>query len=1088
MSTANGHPAGAGARTSPLADEYRTLRAENRVHAERIRAHRLVAVERHEKRRRDLTESLSVDWVAPYVEALNLLRGTGDPVIGGPTSVWQRKYGKNWPIVQTEQDLAIYRAPARALLATNGYAQGLVEGLTSYVLGSGCTYRVMKTAAGEDLPPEAVEAAQAVVDATLARNEWFGGEQPGIEEELFGRSIEDGEWLLCHYPQESGWCEFRIPEPEQLTQPPGSDVREYGFGIFTHRTDQQKHLKYWLQYGDSPSEGEEYDAEEVTHFRRNVRRGMKRGITDFAFDTYDSLHLAGRLRTNLADTAAQQAAIVYVRQHDNGSQEEVQAFIDADSDFTRTDALTGAQQNIKQTRRGGREDIPKGMSYVPGPVATSTPIHIQVLDACLRGAGCRWNAPPWLMSGDLNAMNYATSLTAESPFVKTVQRRQRNYTQAFRRPIWFALAHRVKTCGLRDKTGKVWSWDEIGHLIELVVTAPSPETRDKLQDAQRAAVEIPLGVQSRQGYMQEQGRDVDQVEADNQEYADKFGQPGQPLPTDPPPDDDGGGAGADTSGLTESLLESLEEAAGRVLLEAGFTGVRTDALGRKTNWVEGKRVAKAAAPPAPKGKPAAKPDPKAAKPKKADPKETAAAVKAQLAGDPSKLTPAKVKDLAAKLDTLNKEQIIAIKKEHDLKGGKTKADHVASLVAKAKELKKRADAAKPKKPKAAPATEKPAEVQVRAPAPKAEPEPEPAPKPTAHPVQSKFATALNFAPDLSDDQRQRFADAAVRVTGSMPKAALDRIDAHLTGVTFHATPQAIGPAVVEALAGAPGLTDAERTEKRAKLAYLLKANIGGAYVNGLRTIHADGDHDYKGETPGRHTVGRAMLAHGVYAHELGHALDGPHREVSRSPEWGAAFKAEIEHGEADIRAGTVPKLSVYGGTTPSEGLAEFSRVVYGSDVPHAQIAQEFPQATAVFKARGWWPTAERTAAGAPMPEVFDERLDIGADGSHADTLKEKPAAAAGAPKEKPAAKPKARPPAEVVADLKSIETESTNTSVRADEFKQRARDAVKGMSLAGLNRVWSGMGRPGKLKGAGAAEELVRAVIANRTALDRSKV
>jgi hypothetical protein len=131
--------------------------------------------------------------------------------------------------------------------------------------------------------------------------------------------------------------------------------------------------------------------------------------------------------------------------------------------------------------------------------------------------------------------------------VKTVQRRQKNYTQAFRRPIWFALAHRIRTCGLRVKgpggTYRVYAWDEIKDAIELVVTAPSPETRNKLEETQRAAIEIPLGVQSRQGYMQEQGRDADQVESDNQEWADKFGQPGAQLP-DQPPDDGGGGVQA----------------------------------------------------------------------------------------------------------------------------------------------------------------------------------------------------------------------------------------------------------------------------------------------------------------------------------------------------------------------------------------------------------------------------------------------------------------------------------------------------------------------------------------------------------------
>lgn len=579
MSALNGH-----AKTpSTSRDELRTFRLENRIAAEHIRAARLGQVKAREERRRQLLESLSVDWVTPYSELLDLTRRSGDPVIAGPTSFWQRRQGRNWPIFQTEQELNLLRAPARVLLATNGYAQGLVEGITSYLVGSGCTFRIAKADdTDREFPKEAVAAAQDVVDEVLAQNQWYGGEQPGLEEELVGRSIEEGEWILTHYPREDGWTDYRVQEPEALTQPPGTDFAEWGFGIKTRRDDAQEHLGYYVQYGDDPREGDEYRPGELTHFRRNVRRGMKRGLTDFCFDTYDSLYLAGRLRTNLADTAAQQAAIVYVRQHDGGSKEDIQAFIDADADFTENQPLTGTQLPTKFARRGGREDVPKGMNYVPGPIASSTPIHVQVLDACLRGAGQKWQAPPWIMSGDLNAMNYATSLTAESPFVRTILRRQRGYCEAFRRPVWAAFEHYVRTHGLRDRTGRVWSWEELQGRLKLLVTAPSPETRNKLEEAQRAAVEIPLGVQSRQKYAQEQGRDFDQVAADNQEFQDRFGSDGAQLPLP----GDGGGNGGD-AGKADPFGDGLRES----LLESGFTGTVTDSAGRERHYVDGKQVA-----------------------------------------------------------------------------------------------------------------------------------------------------------------------------------------------------------------------------------------------------------------------------------------------------------------------------------------------------------------------------------------------------------------------------------------------------------------------------------------------------------------
>lgn len=545
-------------------DELRTARLANALATERVRAHRLSVAERRAARR-ELRESLSPDWVSPYLDMLGIAGRTGDPVVGGPTGYWQRRHGANWPIFRTEQELSLLRAPARALCATNSYAQGMLRGLSAYVVSTGCTYRMAARQKEIPVPKALIAAAQRIVDETLRRNQWHGGEQPAIEPELFERSLEDGEFILTHYKREDGWTDFRTQEPEQLTQPPSSDVREYGFGVLTPPEDVQSVRKYYLQFGDSPSQGEEYEPDEVTHFRRNVRRSMKRGLTDFCFDAFDAISLAGKLRTNLGRCAAIQAAKIGVRQHDNGTQEEVQAFVEGDSDWTETDQLTGTQNRVKLGGGVEWEDVPKGLNYVPGPGANNAPAHLSVLQACLRGAVVKWNGFEWLISADASNNNYASSLTAESPFVRRVLQEQRGYREAFRKPILFALKHYIQTHGLRvpqeDGTIRVYQWEEVEALVDLLVEAPSPETRNKLEDANRASIEIPLGVQSRQGYAQEQGRDYDQIEADNSRWDDEHGSAGGQLPDQAPP-------------LTESLLES------------GFTGI--DSNGH--HWQNGKQV------------------------------------------------------------------------------------------------------------------------------------------------------------------------------------------------------------------------------------------------------------------------------------------------------------------------------------------------------------------------------------------------------------------------------------------------------------------------------------------------------------------
>lgn len=543
--------------------ELAAKRRSNRILVESIREKRLQRIAAVETRRDRLYESMTVDWVSPYLDMLDRYRR--DPEFSGPSSYWQRRKGRNYPIFQSEQELALLRAPARVLCSVSSYAIGMLEGLTSYVIGSGYTYRPSKRkrerSNSEEMAIEALaDACQVVIDDFIEDNEWYGGEQPSIEEEFLWRSCEDGESILVHYDVGDGKTEVRTAEPEQLTCPPGeSSIGDWSFGVLTERDDIQKPLKYYLQWGDTAADGEEYGPDEITHFRRNVKRSIKRGLTDFSFDTLDALDLAGRLRTNLGDAAAQQASIVGVRQHTGGTQAEITAFVEGDKDFDTRDQLTGTATPTRRFRRGGWEDMPDGMQYVNGPIAQSQPIHLQVLQSLLRSAGVRWNAPEWLPSADASGSNYAQSLTAESPFVKTVLRRQRAYKAAFTRTMWVVLTNAAKA-GKIYAAGRTWTIEEIRREIDILTEAVSPETRNKLQEAQTAALEIPLGVESRQRYTQSQGRDWDQVSQDNEQYLAETGGGGAGLPL--PGDPFGGGpsvGGQPRNALGESLFESTDE-------------------------------------------------------------------------------------------------------------------------------------------------------------------------------------------------------------------------------------------------------------------------------------------------------------------------------------------------------------------------------------------------------------------------------------------------------------------------------------------------------------------------------------------------
>ena len=125
-------------------------------------------------------------------------------------------------------------------------------------------------------------------------------------------------------------------------------------------------------------------------------------------------------------------------------------------------------------------------------------------------------------------------------------------------------------------------------------------TRNRQQEAQTNQTEIQAGYKSRQMAAQEQGYDWEQVEQDNEAYAEQHGQgDGQPLPLPAAGDDEQDGAVSQPGdGGLGDMLSGLEgERAGlgslleQAMLEVGFTGeTKEKGTGRRHCFQNGKPV------------------------------------------------------------------------------------------------------------------------------------------------------------------------------------------------------------------------------------------------------------------------------------------------------------------------------------------------------------------------------------------------------------------------------------------------------------------------------------------------------------------
>lgn len=699
------------------ADDARTrYQAAKRESRALLAEMQLEKVQRAKKR---LNESQVWDYLGPYGDILDRLKGAGQgqDFYGVHSHAGDRRFGANWPFWRTWIEHARLRASARLLVTMNPMAFGAVEALTSFVVGEGFTYRAIGR--GQEDPPTALLlAVQDVVDEFSDANKW-----PQLEQELFQRSRRDGEYLLRDFVDDDGLTTVRTVEPEQLLEAPGEPLETGSFGVFNKPDDLQSVTGYWVSYNGDPQAGEHVPPDELVFCKVNVDRIIKRGLTDFCFDTHSLMRTAGRLLENLGEGGAVQSALAMIRQHATASASQVQAFASGLGDFQQTaDAQSGRTEAVRRVRPGEVEDIPEGMQYVVPPWTQNVPGFVSIVQAVLRGVAVRWNAPEWLVSADASNNNYASALVAESPFVRTVLRRQKYYKGDFKATVWRAVRHRCEARGGLYAAGTRYTWEEVRRLVDLEVKAPTAEIRDKQAEAATNATYVQMGAKSPQMVAAEIGTDYEQAVEDLEAHQERLGAQAPALPGM----DDGQGGGGLASLLGEGLqrkpcrgcreltegvdgddeLDRAVAIAWRGGLIEAFVS-KPDKNGVMRCYQDGKRVS------CPKSGDAGGDGGK----KKAANAPDKEALKKKLQG---KLSPEELKAVTKELMGLTVAEINAIKKDLGLKASGAKAELTKKIVERAQEkLLAKAAGKKPAPPKK-PAGKPKADPK---PAPKADPKP-----------------------------------------------------------------------------------------------------------------------------------------------------------------------------------------------------------------------------------------------------------------------------------------------------------------------------------------------------------------------------
>ncbi|MDB5334891.1 MAG: hypothetical protein JWN70_510 [Planctomycetaceae bacterium] len=486
------------------------------------------------------------------------------------TTLFDRTDGRFLPIYQTEFDLAVIRAMGRTLAQVSPALVGAVRSMCNYTIGEGFTFTANRDDTADLSPADSqplVDAVQREINTLLDDTDFVGS----FDREIHNSSIEDGEVFLHLKPSCCGGVKISRCEPDQVRQPALSReledwvsdafgiacdefVSSWSFGVHTRADEPDVALGYHVVADESGVNWEYIPASRMVHIKRNVPRNAKRGFSDFYPVEADATR-GEKLRRNMAEGAAVQSAIAYVRQHVQGATRVgVEQMLGENKVGTSQQQLPmggSRSRNVVQYRPGTVVDLSAGLEYKPGPMGSDRANDFMVVAQYVqRMQAIRWSMPEYMFTGDASNANYSSTLVAESPFVKSCEAEQRFYSRHFVSVLWKALQIRWEL-GAFEQFGV--TWEELEQTIEIKAECPDVATRDELANVQRQEILIRLGVMSRKTAATQNGLDY---EAEVALGAAPEGQEGCSS-------NQGGEAAATALGLSEQALFECHEKGGK---------------------------------------------------------------------------------------------------------------------------------------------------------------------------------------------------------------------------------------------------------------------------------------------------------------------------------------------------------------------------------------------------------------------------------------------------------------------------------------------------------------------------------------------
>lgn len=409
-----------------------------------------------------------------------------------------RLAGEDLPNYINWWQLKVIRDEQRRLAQTNCYAQSAIDAYKKYVVGSGFTYTV--TAKHDNVDPKLIQNVQTLIDLFCEHNR-----MAEIESEICYRLHADGEVFLRMFPNyEDGLLRVRFTEPEQVRPPQDDSFPDESFGIKCAHHDIHDIIGYWVieqpYFNLTPTL---VPANEIIHMKLNVNSNSKRGLPTL-YSIQANLRACADTLQALVTIAKARARFAAIRTIENAPPESMVTLGDRSTNATITDPNTGQITRLSHYGYGTILTVPSTIKWEFPSLALGSQDLVETLNVNLRAIAARFGISETMLSADASNNNYASSLVAESPAVKTFQRFGKmmatylaeRRTQPERSLMWNQIVLAVQTGILPESVYKD---------ITINVTMPTVVTRDMDVECRANIEYLNAGIKSRQTISSELG-------------------------------------------------------------------------------------------------------------------------------------------------------------------------------------------------------------------------------------------------------------------------------------------------------------------------------------------------------------------------------------------------------------------------------------------------------------------------------------------------------------------------------------------------------------------------------------------------------